>query len=479
MAEDPASQLNALMHTIGHISNRDDFLAKMLALPAPLGVGDEVRFDHSTRTWHIWNGIRWEPDKTTSIYEIVRRKVLTVWLNLKVSEDEQKAFLTMLNAQKKDSVLKMLASMPGIAMTGEEWDTNPRLIGFENGVLDLETLNFDTKPDPGLLISRSTRHVWDPSADRTLFDNFLMDIMSGDQDLAFYVLRLLGYSMLGENTEQKFWMWVGGGSNGKGILARTVTKALGDYAYSPPDTLYMRTKIGAATSSTPRPELLKLQGARFTYMSEPQGGQFNEALLKAHSGNDPIEARTLYSAKYKTFFPTHKIIFLTNEMPATDDVGPSMQRRVRIVKFMEDYRPETGRADFTLEPRLQEEKNLQGALVAMAHAAQLYIQSINLPEPEKVLGWSKAYINDNDPTSAFVSAMCIEDKEAEQQAGALYKAFDTFCEQNGYEGMTMTAFGRHMAGRYVKKVRATGTFYTGLRLKNMTDHVLEGKDGDE
>jgi putative DNA primase/helicase len=273
--------------------------------------------------------------------------------------------------------------------------------------------------------------------------------------------------MLGTNREQKFWMWVGQGQNGKGVLARVVAKALHDYAATPPDTLYMRTKYGSASSEKPRPELLKLEGARFTYMSEPQGGQFNEEMLKAHSGNDFIEGRTLYAKTFKTFQPTHKIVFLTNNPPRTDDVGPSMQRRVRIVWFEQDYR-DPKRDDKGLEDRLKETANLQGALRAMAVAAQMYLTS-GLPEPQKVIDWSAAYIAENDPISAFVSEMCVHEADAEEQAGLMWKSFEGWAERNGTDKWTKTGFGLAMSRKYEKKVRNTGAFYLGLRLKNMTD----------
>lgn len=470
------------MRQVVHLTSKDDYLAAMLSVPSPLGLGDRVRFDHSTGLWHVWNGIRWEPDKTLKVYDLVRDRLMNVWLPssaINPTADSMKTYSVLMDYAKKTSVLKTLSSMPGIAMTGEEWDQHPELMGFENGVLDLRTLDFETNPSPDLLISRSTGHDWDPQADYAPFTDFIEDIMSHDPDTSAYLLRVLGYSMLGTNAEQKFWMWVGGGSNGKGILARTVTKALGDYAYSPPDTLYMRNRFGAAQSNAPRPELLKLQGARFTFMSEPQGGQFNEALLKAHSGNDPIEARTLYSARFKTFTPTHKIVFLTNEMPKTDDVGPSMQRRVRVIKFMEDYSPESTAhtPDNTLEPRLQSDENLRGALVAMAVQAHHYLKTSSIPEPKQVTEWSKAYIAENDPISAFISAMCVQQPGAEAPGGQTYKAFRSFCETNGYEEMSMTAFGRAMGQRFEGKDRAAGKFYIGVRLKNITDHN-EATDGD-
>jgi putative DNA primase/helicase len=431
-----------------------------------------VRFDHSTSLWHIWNGIRWAPDRTTQVYDLVRQCVFQWIADAESSGHDIKTILPMLDYARKTAVLKSLASMPGIAMSGEEWDRNPELMGFSNGVLDLRTLMLDTAPDPKLLISRSTGVDWDPAADIVPFFNFVDDIMGGDSDIRDYLLRILGYSMIGTNREQKFWMWVGQGQNGKGVLARTVAKALGDYAATPPDTLYMKTKFGAASSDKPRPELLKLEGARFTYMSEPQGGQFNEEMLKAHTGNDPIEGRTLYAKTFKTFEPTHKIVFLTNNPPRTDDVGPSMQRRVRIVWFEQDYRdPE--RDDKGLEDRLKETANLQGALRLMASAASDYL-NIGLTEPQKVIDWSAAYIAENDPIQSFIDEMCITDPTAEAPSGQVWKSFDGWCERNGVEKMSMTGFSLSFARKYEKKVKMAGKFYQGIRLKNVSD--VKGDD---
>jgi putative DNA primase/helicase len=462
-------------------SSRDDYYAGLLAYPSSdLGIGDIVKFDHSTGKWHIWNGVRWEPDKDDKIIDMIRN-CLFDWIadnDRNGHADANKTLLPLLDYGRKQQVLKALASMRGIAMSGDEWDADPFLIGFENGVMDLRTGVLDEHPSPDTMVSKSTGIVWDQNADMSPFLDFITEIMSGDHDVSNYLLNVLGYSLIGVNQEQKFWMWVGRGSNGKGILARTVTKALGDYAYSPPDTLYMRTKVGAATSNTPRPELLKLKSMRFTFMSEPQGGQFNEELLKAHTGNDPIEARNLYSTRFMTFTPSHKINFLTNEPPRTDDVGPSMQRRVRIIKFQEDYSPGSGREDNTLEGRLQTPEGLQGVMRALVEYAKDYLKTSLLPEPQAVTNWSRAYIADNDPITAFLSAKCVEEPDAEAKGGELYKSFSQFCADGGYEDMSMTPFGRHMASRFVKKVRSAGSFYLGVRLKNSTDWASETEDAE-
>lgn len=458
-----------------HASTRDDYFASILAQPSPAGLGDRVRFDHSTGIWHIWNKVIWEPDRTTYVFDLIRDCMIGWFSDSTVTAEDVKRLSALLDVGKKMAVLKSLASMPGIAMSGDEWDSDPELMGFTNGILNLRTLTLDTHPDPALLIARSTGVDWDPNADVAPFLKFVDDIMSNDADMTEYLLRVLGYSMLGTNKEQKFWMWVGQGQNGKGVLARTVAKALGDYAATPPDTLYMKTKYGAASSDKPRPELLKLEGARFTYMSEPQGGAFNEEMLKAHTGNDFIEARTLHSKTFKTFQPTHKVIFLTNNPPRTDDVGPSMQRRARIVWFEQDYR-DPKRDDKELEERLKTTALMQGALRLMAGAASDYL-SMGLPEPAKVTAWSKAYIEENDPLASFVTEMCVTgERGSMEQAGQMWKSFDGWTERTGVEKWSKTGFGLAMSRKFEKKVKTAGTFYVGIRLKNMADAAEEAGD---
>jgi phage/plasmid-associated DNA primase len=186
-------------------SPRDDYFAGLLAEPSnERGIGDKVRFDHSTQLWHIWNGIRWAPDRTTEVFDLIRQCVFQWISDAEGSGHDIKPLLPMLDYGRKVAVLKTLASMPGIAMTGDEWDQDPYLMGFNNGVLDLATLTLDTAPDPNLLISRSTGVDWDPNADFKPFYAFIDDIMGGDPDLTDYLLRMLGYSMLGTNREQKF-----------------------------------------------------------------------------------------------------------------------------------------------------------------------------------------------------------------------------------------------------------------------------------
>lgn len=446
-------------------TNRDDHLGDLLL---EVGFGEDIRYDHLRGRWLVWNGVRWRPDTTRLVYDLVRdygSKLLATADGRQEPGEFRKMLLPMFDTSKKEAILRGLSARREIAMTGNEWDNDGYLVGFENGIMDLREGTWFEKPDPNLMVSKSVGVDWDPKATCPTFDWFLADIMGGDEELMSYLRRLIGYSLLGVQTEQKFWMWVGRGSNGKGVLARTLHSVFGDYAESPSDTLYMRTRMGATKSDAARPDLMRLQSIRFTYMSEPPGGQFNEEMLKAHTGEDSIIARDLYgkAQSMAVFTPTHKIVFLTNDPPKTDDVGVSMRRRARVVQFDQDY---SVNPDRTLEDRLKAEK--AGILNLAIREAMLWIAE-GLPEPKAVTEWSHQYIEENDPLAAFINERCEVSRAVVGPSAALWASYEDWAAKRGAEVMSRTGFGMALGRRFASKHTKTGAVYSGIRAKGATE----------
>lgn len=447
----------------------------LVALFIKTGFADSVRFDHLRSQWYYWERPRWRADKTKRVYDMVREHVNSLFNEHSGDKDMVKMLLPLWNWNKKESFLKSMSARREIAMAGTEWDTDPFLLGFDNGIMDLRTGEFDADPDPSILVSKSVGCDWDPDAKYDTFNAFMTSIFPEDPSVLQYVYTLLGYCLTGLQREQKFWMWTGRGSNGKGILARTMVHVLGDYAETPSDSMYMKTKIGTAPSSQARPDLIRLQGARFTYMSEPPGKQFNEELLKAHTGEDTIIARDLYSkaAQFAQFSPTHKIIFLTNEPPATDDVGVSMRRRARLLKFEQDF---TGaRADMTLEDRVKAEK--QGILVALVSLARYWVAN-GLVEPPAVQRWSEEYISDNDPLARWVDEDCDILSGEVTGSAVLFGDYADWCARNNVEARSQTAFSLMLSKRFRKEKTRTGAQFYGIRLKPIEKRSEDEEDDD-
>ena len=453
---------------ISEIGKEDDWFADLIDRPVKqFGLINKVRYDHAHKRWHVWNGIRWEPDRTRNVYEILRTS-LGFWLKgTQPGSAAAKTLMALKNLNKKESVLNSAASRPTFAMRGDEWDPYPHIIGCQNGLVNLETGYFLPGEHPEMLVTKSVRAKWDPTAECPLFLKFLAEIMAGDVEKQRYLLRVLGYMMFGHQAEQKFWLLTGAGNNGKGVLTKTIAWVMGDYAAFPPSTLYMQTRHGDTVSSAPRADLLDLQGLRFTPISEPPGGKFNDELLKAHTGADPIRARNLNSPLFIEFPPTHTIFMSANKLPSIADTGKSMQRRVRVIWFTEDF--SGARADLTLEEKLRDEAD--GIFRLLVEAAVTWHEQ-GLEEPLSILEASQRYIEDNDPISEFCYDRCLVGPEYEDSAAILYNGYVEWCRANSVDlddRMTSKAFGIELGLRFKKARKAAGMRYTGIRLKTAVE----------
>lgn len=447
----------------------------LVALFIKTGFADKVRYDHMRSQWYYWEGTRWHVDRTKYVYDLVRQHTNRLYGQKKTDETMVKMLTALWNWSKKESFLKSLSAREEIAMEGTEWDTEEYLLGFDNGIMDLRTGVFDPHPDPSVLVSKTVGCKWNPDAPYDQFEDFMASILP-DPDVQRYVYGLLGYCLWGNSLEQKFWMWSGRGGNGKGILARTMVHVLGDYADAPSNTLYMRTRVGSAPSNQARPDLIRLQGVRFTYMSEPPGGQFEENLLKAHSGDDVVLARDLYSkaGQMSRFNPTHKIIFLTNEPPKTDDVGLSMRRRARLVKFEQDF----DGSDKAIEARVKAQK--QGILRVLVGLAQVWWNdgTPGLPEADKVLEWSNEYMSDNDPLAGWIADDCDLLGGEVTGSAVLYGDYADWCARKGVEARSQTAFSIMLAKRFRKDRTRTGSQFYGIRLKPIEKRADDEADDE-
>lgn len=293
----------------------------------------------------------------------------------------------------------------------------------------------------------------------------MSQITGGNPKMADYILLVLGSALFGHTAPQQFYILVGGGNNGKGVLCNIVAYIMGDYATAPSRMLYMKTRQGEAASSAARPDLLALLNKRLAHMSEPGGGAFNEELLKEHTGNDPIPARDIYgrSSEIRTFNPTHTIIFRTNEPPTIEDVGVSMSRRLRVIPFRQDF---SANPDFDLETKLKTEA--PGILALLVRKAVEYNENppaINAL-PEDFREASTQYIEDSDPTSAFIREDCTVEAGAQATAKDLYAAYQAWCRRQGDPDLvpaTSTRFGINLSRRFRKHPGRLAT-YGGVRL---------------
>jgi putative DNA primase/helicase len=388
------------------------------------------RYDHTAKQWHHFDGVRWAPDQTESIHYAIRETATGALKKKGVGEYEQKRLFALLQWPTQERVLKALATYPGYGTNGDEWDSDPFLLGVKNGVVDLRT-NTLIPGAPEQNVTKTTGFDFAPAAGpedfatvAPRFMEVMNEWMSGDTDMVEFLLCWFGASMFGFSPEQRFLLMTGIGRNGKGALKHALLHATGDYSDELDPALYMRTKFGAARSNEARADLMKLKGLRLTFFSEPQGGVFNEELLKAHTGQDRISARALYSNNVQSWDPTHSINFLTNNLPAVEDVGPSMAERVMVVDFRESY--EGDRQDRRLYGKLEDEA--PGILAILVWCASLWYRRWNaniggLILPERVVEQSRDFMERNDPVANWLNERCRRGRDLTQPSQVAYESY--------------------------------------------------------
>lgn len=440
----------------------------------------EWRFDFAEEKWHHWNGKRWALDKTNQALATVARTAADALAQRPESELVRKALLKLTSNAPIERALTSLATFEGYGTDGSDWDQDPFLLGVDNGIVDLRENALISRPTKDMLVTRSTGVKFEaidgPDDFKTVapkFMDFLLEVTSdydwtADPSMASFLVLWYGASLFGMMPEQRFLMLTGSGRNGKGALRHAVMQAVGpEYGMQPDANLYSRSRMGPARSSDARADLMALKGKRIAFFSEPDRGEFNEEMLKAHTGGDIITARGLYQRIPVSWEPTHSITFLVNDAPSLDDVGPSMGSRIMVADFR--HRFEGAAEDKNLYTTLASEK--QGILSILAWAAQAWYAAWStgrggITLPDRVAEQSKQFIERNDPVAEALRERFEVHPDVQTNGQAAYDAYRDWHSAAGIDGdpMSMVKFAQALEKKGFQKFRtANARGWKGLK----------------
>lgn len=294
----------------------------------------------------------------------------------------------------------------------ETLDSNINLIGFNNGVYDLECDEF-REGHPEDYISFTTKQDYIPY-DAThphiqAINDYMAQVLTRG-DVREYVLKLFASFLSGHTKEQKFYIWTGSGSNSKSCLVEFFESAFGDYCCKFPITLLTQKR---AASNAATSELARAKGRRFASLQEPSNDeQINIGLMKELSGGDKIFARALYSEPIE-FKPQFKMILLCNHLPKVPSDDGGTWRRIRVVEFKSKFVDNpSAENEFPIDKDLPERMQ-QWRAHFMSMLLQYYRRYLNegMQEPMEVLKCTMDYKAQNDYLAHFISNF-VEKKDS-------------------------------------------------------------------
>jgi putative DNA primase/helicase len=255
-------------------------------------------------------------------------------------------------------------------------DANPYLVAFQNGTLDLRTLELRRHRAEDLLTVVIPRR-FDPKAKCPRFERFLDEITLGDTRLKNLLLSVAGYSLLGLTTEQKFVILHGNGEDGKTTFLSAIDAALGPLSAKTAANHFMSAQFDEHPTW-----LMRLYGKRFVWAEEPSHfRQLNEALIKEVTGGGQVVARWM-NADESEFHPQFKLWLASNHLPRIDNVDHGIWRRIAVIPFNAKFvspdslvadHPGAFPRDNMLKFKLQSEA--PGIVALLARYAHTYLQT--------------------------------------------------------------------------------------------------------
>jgi putative DNA primase/helicase len=385
-------------------------------------------------------------------------------------EQAEKFARSCLNARRIASLLSMAESE--IFVRPAELDTDPYLLNFLNGTVDLRTgkLRPHQRKD---FITKLIHYDYRPSAPCPLWLRFLDQIMGGGPDasagkleraqrLMDYLQRAFGYSLTGNTIEKAVFVVFGTGDNGKSTMLTTFRHLVEEYAVLlQVDTLMVRQE-----SNNTQADLADLRGARFVQTSETEEGQrlAQGKLKRITQGMGKIKAARKYENPIE-FPETHKLWLDTNKKPTIRDADDrAMFNRLHPIPFEVTIT----KTDRDMPAKLLREA--EGILAWAVAGAKLWFES-GLDRPAEVQAARDQWRSEVDQLGSFIKDCCVTAENCRGQASALYAEYKRWAETGGEKDvMTSTAFGLKLAGRgFGKEATNRGNVYLGIGLKASVD----------
>lgn len=357
--------------------------------------------DIKSKTWYIFKNHRWMLDRgqglrlaiSTDMYSIYDRKynkLAEEAMNMDTTDSRQEPLqkkIKKINEVK--TLLKKTSDKNNIMREAMDIffdpefsrliDTNPWLMCFKNGVVDIKEKIFRAGL-PSDYITKCTNINYKEynEEDNKQISDEVIDFMSKifqDTSLNEYMWDHLSSVFIGENINQTFNIYHGRGSNGKSMLTDLMFMTLGEYAGTVPVSLITEKRPGIGGTSS---EIMQLKGIRYAVMAEPKkGDKMNEGIMKQLTGDSTISGRALY-CDTETFMIQFHLVVCTNtlfEMSSHDD---GTWRRIRVCDFeTKFYDPE----DF----------NTEKVRVLIKNETYKYMEPKNKYLKDKMKTWTEVF----------------------------------------------------------------------------------------
>lgn len=426
-------------------------------------------------TWVEWNGTYWKRGADLEVMRKVRLVSDELWREFRDSPD----FKELRNWAKESDGLSRQRNIERWAryrldVSSHKLDQHPYLLACKNGVVDLRTATLRQGVRQEYL-TRGVEWNFSPEAECPIFEQFLEDIMLGDEEMIEYLWRVLGYCITGETSARAFFILYGTGKNGKSTFARALQTLLGMQSENYAQTARFETFLQhPRMAGNADPDIAGLAGARVVVASEVNPGEryrLDGGKIKQFTGEDWMKARFLYSPEFQ-FLPVCKIFLLVNDVPHIDETAQALYDRLHYISF--NYRIPDAKQDGMLHWKLLGE--MEGILAkAIKYAGEWYANA-TLKPPDAILKARTTLAVEMDFLADFWNECCLIGPKEETMHRVLYAEYLKWCDRSGNKRpMQSQSLGKQLRKRGYKREldNENKVWWKGVAVKDVFTNKAE------
>lgn len=431
--------------------------------------GHDLRHDMQSNQWYEWSGKCWTPIVAGEVMRYAKDTASAIRMELRGETEPERTKAISIHAKSAQSMrslkamIELAASEQPIALTSDTLDAEPFLLCAANGTIDLRTGELGPHLREHLLTQQSGAD-YAPDAQAPLFEGVVRNLTGGDEELAGYVQRAVGYAATASRREQAFFFLYGTGGEGKTLFLEVIADVLGTYAQHIATETLMAKRPGGISN-----DVVRMRGKRFGYASEiDQGQQLDEPLLKQLSGGDTVTARGLYK-EHIEFTQVPKIFVATNYKPRIKGTDTGIWRRTKVIPCVNSLSAED--RDPTLAEKLKGERS---GILAWIVRGCLEWQRVGLKEVAAVSQAVATYRGELDMVGRFVDELCSLAPSASVMCQELLGHYVDWCSDIGEHPLSFKDFQSDLKVRGFDTKKSTGGRYRviGLGLNRAKNEIL-------
>nr|QBK86352.1 MAG: D5-like helicase-primase [Marseillevirus LCMAC102] len=427
--------------------------------------------------WYEFDDHRWRKiDGHTSMQRLLPSEVCQEYWNLHAEiaikqktaddservklENQRKVCKKIIDRLKTDifqkKVIKQLCILKEIhqPLFMQKIDENRKLLGCENGIIDLELGIFrDGRPDDYVTFSTGMYFRKYNPKDKEVkeLDDYLLKVYPNEKRRKYFI-DFMTSCMEGGNIHKRFLIATGPSDGAKSMTFSLLELVFGKDKrggikgyFGKFDRTLMVRSTGSNSSSGPRPELARVRGKRIMGAQEvTKEEKLNIGFIKEATGNDSFFARGLYEKDADEIQPMFTLLMQCNEPPEIPGQDEATWSRVRILDHESKFVKPQDLEEFPVPETFEEQLRIKRFAAdndirdRLPNLAQVLLWKLfdnfktyktqGLIEPNEVLLSTAKYKMDNDIYSQFIHDRIEKEKDPDKAKTTFIKLAETFSE---------------------------------------------------